>query len=334
MTSGRRHPSRHALAPEGRRTVPAVVLVHGSGPHDRDETVGGTRVFEDLAQGLASRGVAVLRYEKRTKTYQKELAGTREMTLEDEVLDDAVAALAVLRAAPGRRPVEGVRPRTQPRWPARSADRAPGRKDGRGRPPRRAVAPDVRGRPRPGRGPYGSGGERGREGDGADSSPRGRRARRPLRGAAARIPSATIFGAPPAYWLELKAQTPAATAARLGLPLLVLQGGRDYQVSGKDFAGWQRALKGVPRATLKTYPDLNHLFVAGEGPSAPAEYEKPGHVDREVVEDIATFIARGSLRTGGRKAEEVDAFFIGARRSRRRRTSGTAPRPRRRPEGR
>ncbi len=92
--------------PKGDGPFPGVVLVHGSGPHDRDETVGGTRVFQDLAQGLASRGVAVLRYEKRTKTFQKELAGTRDMTLEDEVLDDAVAALAVLRQAPGVDPAK------------------------------------------------------------------------------------------------------------------------------------------------------------------------------------------------------------------------------------
>ena len=117
-------------------------------------------------------------------------------------------------------------------------------------------------------------------------------------------PAATIFGAPPAYWLEVKAQTPVATAVKLGIPLLVLQGGRDSQVSGKDFAGWQRALKGVPRATLKTYPKLNHLFVAGEGPSLPAEYEKPGHVDREVVEDVATFVLRGSLKPAAGKKKK------------------------------
>ena len=92
--------------PKGEGPFPGVVLVHGSGPQDRDETVGGTRVFQDLAQGLASRGIAVLRYEKRTKAYQKELAGARDMTLNDEVVDDAVAALAVLRVSPGVDPAK------------------------------------------------------------------------------------------------------------------------------------------------------------------------------------------------------------------------------------
>ncbi len=108
--------------------------------------------------------------------------------------------------------------------------------------------------------------------------------------------TATIFGAPPSYWLELKSQTPVLTLHGLGLPVLVLQGGRDYQVSMKDFAGWQRSLKDVSRAAFRSYPKLNHLFVAGEGPSAPAEYEKAGHVVRDVVEDVAYFVRRGALR--------------------------------------
>src|SRR5262249_18016279 len=45
---------------------PGVVLVHGSGPQDRDETVGANKVFQDLAEGLASHGIEVLRYDKRT----------------------------------------------------------------------------------------------------------------------------------------------------------------------------------------------------------------------------------------------------------------------------
>src|SRR5262249_48895994 len=60
--------------PLGDGPVPAIVLVHGSGPHDRDETIGPNRPFRDLAWGLASRGIAVLRYEKRTKEHAARMA--------------------------------------------------------------------------------------------------------------------------------------------------------------------------------------------------------------------------------------------------------------------
>src|SRR5207247_4710825 len=51
--------------PKGDGPFPAVVLVHGSGPHDRDESIGPNKPFRDLAGGLASRGIAVLRSEER-----------------------------------------------------------------------------------------------------------------------------------------------------------------------------------------------------------------------------------------------------------------------------
>jgi pimeloyl-ACP methyl ester carboxylesterase len=45
--------------------LPAVILVSGSGPTDRDETVAGIPVFGQLATALADAGFAVLRYDKR-----------------------------------------------------------------------------------------------------------------------------------------------------------------------------------------------------------------------------------------------------------------------------
>src|ERR1700722_347928 len=54
--------------PVGKTRVPGIVLVHGPGPNDRDESIFAIKMFQDLAEGLASRGDAVLRYDKRTKT--------------------------------------------------------------------------------------------------------------------------------------------------------------------------------------------------------------------------------------------------------------------------
>ena len=87
--------------PVGDGPFPAVVLVHGSGPNDRDETIGPNRPFRDLAWGLASQGIAVLRYEKRTKEHASKLAaGLAGLTIKEEVLDDALAAVALLRKVP------------------------------------------------------------------------------------------------------------------------------------------------------------------------------------------------------------------------------------------
>jgi len=83
--------------PPGTARVAAVVLVHGSGPEDRDETLGPNKPFRDLAWGLASRGVAVLRYEKRTRQYAAAMAQNANLTVREEAIDDAVLAEQALR---------------------------------------------------------------------------------------------------------------------------------------------------------------------------------------------------------------------------------------------
>ena len=80
---------------------PATVLVHGSGPQDRDETVGRLKPFRDLAWGLATKGIAVLRYEKRTKEHALKLVGSNTLTVKEETIDDALLAAELLRKTPG-----------------------------------------------------------------------------------------------------------------------------------------------------------------------------------------------------------------------------------------
>jgi hypothetical protein len=76
------------------------------------------------------------------------------------------------------------------------------------------------------------------------------------------------------------------------MPILILQGERDYQVPMKDFELWKAGLKNNKGVVMKSYPALNHLFVAGEGKSTSAEYARPGHVAPEVIEDIAAFVKK------------------------------------------
>lgn len=103
-----------------------------------------------------------------------------------------------------------------------------------------------------------------------------------------------ILGVPAVYWERLHKLDPAGTAAQLKLPILVLQGGRDYQVTRKDFAVWEERLQGRDNARLKLLENLNHLFVAGEGRSTPAEYQQAGHVDAAVIALIADWIGRSN----------------------------------------
>jgi hypothetical protein len=79
---------------------PAVILAHGSGPQDRDETLGANKPFQDIAWGLAQKGIAVLRYDKRTFVYG-ERAFKNPVTVQEEVIDDVGAAIALLNQTSG-----------------------------------------------------------------------------------------------------------------------------------------------------------------------------------------------------------------------------------------
>ena len=89
------------LAPQGVEKAPCVVLIHGSGPNDRDETVGPNKLFRDLADSLAAHGVASLRYDKRTRCYgAASVPAGRSLDYDVEVVDDALSALRLAAAQP------------------------------------------------------------------------------------------------------------------------------------------------------------------------------------------------------------------------------------------
>jgi fermentation-respiration switch protein FrsA (DUF1100 family) len=89
---------------------------------------------------------------------------------------------------------------------------------------------------------------------------------------------------------DLRGYDPAKEAAKIKAPLLFLQGGRDYQVTRRDFERFKRALGGKKGVSFTLYDSLNHLFIAGTGTIAPAEYERAGNVDSRVIDDIARFV--------------------------------------------
>jgi pimeloyl-ACP methyl ester carboxylesterase len=105
-------------------------------------------------------------------------------------------------------------------------------------------------------------------------------------------PSELLLGRRASYWLDLRAKPAALLLHDERRPFLVLHGGRDFQVTTEDLAGWRRALAGNPRAQFVVLPELNHLFMTGAGPSTPDEYRRPGEVAPELVADIAAWIGR------------------------------------------
>jgi hypothetical protein len=100
-----------------------------------------------------------------------------------------------------------------------------------------------------------------------------------------------LLGAPQSYWKDLAARDGIGMARKLGAPVLVLRGDRDYQVLAQDVEAWRKGLAGVPNVEIETLTGLNHLFIKGSGNPGPSEYDTPGHVDARVIDRLAAFIA-------------------------------------------
>ena len=102
-------------------------------------------------------------------------------------------------------------------------------------------------------------------------------------------PQASLMNTPGRFWQELEQVDAVADVRASGLPALLLQGGRDFQVGDADWQRWNQELSG-DRYRFHHYPALNHLGIAGQGKGSPEEYAQPGHVDAALIGDIASWI--------------------------------------------
>ncbi len=276
--------------PTGRGPFPVVVLVHGSGPHDRDETIGPNKPFRDLAWGLASKRIAVLRYEKRTKQHAAKFGSVAaKFTVKEETIDDVIAAVDLLRKTEN---IDAARVFVLGHSLGGMLIPKIGKLD-----PKIAGFIAL------------AGATRQLEDvileqmnyifslDGTVSQEEQAQLEEVKRQVAivknlkpSEAESSTfVFGAPAAYWLDLRGYDPPETAKALKQPMLILQGERDYQVTMDDFQRWN-ALSSNRNVTFKSYANLNHLFVAGKNRSTPAEYELSGNMAEETINDIANWI--------------------------------------------
>lgn len=277
--------------PRGDGPWPAAVVLAGSGPNDRDGTIESNKPLKDLAWGLASRGIAVLRFDKVTYAHPAEVEADPAFTVLDEYRPAALAAIAELRATPGvdaHRIVllgHSLGGTVAPRIATEVPDLAGLVLVAAGAQPMHwAAVRQVRYLADLGPAPAAA------EPVIATMTEQARCVDDP--GLTARTPAHLLpFGQPAPYWLDLRDYDQVGTAAALRMPLLVANGGRDYQATiADDLARWRAGLEHRDDVTIREYPADNHFFFPGEGPSTPADYQQPHHVDPTVIADLADWI--------------------------------------------
>lgn len=276
--------------PRGVDNPPCVILVHGSGPNDRDETIMQNKPFRDIAEGLAACGVASLRYDKRTYACAEAMGKfAGEIDLDFEVVDDVLSAYRLLCGSgslvdTSRIFVVGhslggmLVPRILSRerglrggvMMSANATRLdsvmlyqigylsamqPGAVSAEAEALVRSVENISR---------YGT--------DGFDCS----------------IPAPA--GTTMHYWQDILSYNQVEAAVAVAQPLLVLGCKGDYQVPPAEMEKWRKALGAKGNVSFKEYDGLSHIYMeAGEKPS-PADYMKKSHVPQYVMEDIAEFV--------------------------------------------
>ncbi|MET9492128.1 alpha/beta fold hydrolase [Nocardia sp. NPDC006630] len=296
LGEGRLAVSGTVSVPRGRGAKPGVVLLSGGGPFDRDETSGPNKPLKDLAWGLASRGIAVARFDLVTYTHPGLAADLPEFTMTDEYVPYAVAAIQLLQQHPAVDPARvfvlghsmggKVAPRVAAAEPSvaglvlLAADASP---------MQRSAVRVAR---------YLAALNPGAATESAVAMITEQAERVDSPGLSVSTPAADLpFGLPGAYWLDLRGYDPVSTAAALNKPMLILQGARDYQVTVEDdLALWQAGLGERPEVTIGIHDAGNHLFFPGSGASSPAEYEPAQHIDPAVIAQIADWLAPAPVR--------------------------------------
>ena len=286
--------------PRGKGPYPAVLLIHGSGANDRDETIQGNKPFRDLAELLAERNIAVLRYDKRTFVYPEEFKKRQSVTIDDEAVHDVLEAIHLLKNTPeidqnaiwllGHSLGGMILPRIASKTsiPAGylflAAPATP--------------LPDVLE-------------EQGihllRQNTTLPETEK-KKALAALRKQTQILKHPTretIPGPLFAYWKDLSTYNPLSMAQKISRPMLFLQGKRDFQVQPHHLDLWKNALNGKPNCQFLLYDDLNHLMLPGKGAPGMAEYAVPSKIPAKVADDIAAFLRKSAANgTSG-----SDPFF-------------------------
>ena len=277
--------------PNNIKNPPVVILLAGSGPNDKDESLGPNKALKDFALGLASNGIATYRYDKRTLVYGKDM---KEADLNSEVIEDAISAAAMLKKNPDFKTSKifivghSLGAMCAPLIASKSKQiNGIVLLAGNARPLEDVVLEQYN---------YIFGL------DSLDASEKKElveythkmktvKDQKLLKTAK---PEDLPLNADSHYWQSLANYNQLQVAKKVKQPILVLQGERDYQVTMVDFNLWKQNLSDNPKNQFVSYPILNHLFMKGEGKATPDEYEKQGNVEEKVILDIANWIKEKS----------------------------------------
>jgi dienelactone hydrolase len=272
---------------------PVAILLAGSGPNDKDETIGPNKMFLDLAIGLANNGIASLRFDKRTLVYGNEMVEKpEEIDINTEVIEDALSAIKTVKKFPVTShskiiiighslgafcaPVIAAKSRFVKKLVLLA---------GNARPLEDILFEQFQ---------YlfgldSSGTDHNKDLDELRLQIQHLKDPFFLKTAQSKDLPLNLSAH---YWQSIVHYKPLQTAKKLHQPILVLQGGRDYQVTMTDFDIWKAALSPKAINQFLSYPELNHLFMLGKGKAKPEEYDKPGHMEESVIRDISNWIRK------------------------------------------
>lgn len=273
--------------PTNSQKHPVVILVHGSGPNDRDQTIGPNKPFRDIAWGLAERDIASLRYDKRTLVHPDQFSN--QFTVYDETIEDALLAVEYLKTLDNidSSAIFVLGHSLGGMLMPRIAEKSP---DARGfiiisapvTPLEDLLVEQIK---------YIA------EVDGVISTEekesiiRTERVQAKIKKIIEQTATADeLLGINPEYWLDLHGYNPAELAQKIIKPLIIIQGERDYQITMKEFQLWQEILGQRDNVDYISYPGLNHILIAGTGKSQPQEYYIPGQVAQNLIEDLASWV--------------------------------------------
>jgi hypothetical protein len=277
--------------------VPAVVLVHGSGPSDMNESIGANKPFSDIAEALSAKGIAVIRYDKRSKIYGKQLVEELKgnASVEVETIEDAILAAQLAKSHARINPDKvfilghSLGGMLAPRIDAEGGNFA-GIIICAGSP--RTLADIIMSQN------YAV----------LDQLSKFLRkiATKQIAGLKSKFDAIAVMSEEEAkatkilgksyawYFKEMASHPTAEYLSKIEKPVLILQGDKDFQVSmEKDYALYQQICAGKPNVQFKIYPGLNHLFmksVYAKVKDAKKEYKIPQTMSAEVLDDIAEWI--------------------------------------------